>query len=94
LGDAAVVHGVSFGELLGLNVAAAWTLFWTLFFVRLILGFAVGVDDVRLSLRRPTPPAATSPEARALRRGNNVVTMLNLALLFLFVLLTPWMRAP
>jgi hypothetical protein len=77
-------------QMLGLNADAAWTLFWLLFFVRVVLGFAVGIDDVRLSFRKPVPPAATSAEARALRRGNLFVTLLNAVLLALYAVLTPW----
>ena len=79
---------VSLAETLGLNLGAAWTLFWTLFFVRLALGFAVGIDEVLLSLRK-SPRDAASAEARSLRRGNTIVTVLNAALVLLFVLLTP-----
>jgi hypothetical protein len=85
-----VAHDGSLAQVLGLNVEAAWTLFWLLFFVRIALGFAVGIDDIRVAFRKPKPPAADSAEARTLRRGNDVVTVLNGALVLLYALLTPW----
>jgi hypothetical protein len=77
-------------EALGLNVEAVWTLFWTLFFVRLGLGFAVGVEDVMLRLRRP--PAKDDKAARTIRVGDNVVDALHVVLIVVFLLV--WPRLP
>jgi hypothetical protein len=81
----------SIAQMLGLNVGAAWTLFWMLFFIRLVLGFAIGIDEIRMGFRKPLPPPAGSPEMRALRGGNLFVTALNGILVLLYLLLTPWL---
>jgi hypothetical protein len=80
----------SLAEMLGFNLDAAWTLFWTLFFLRLALGFAVGVEDVFLRLRRP--PRRDAKAARVIRLGDNVVAALHVALLVVFALV--WLRLP
>jgi hypothetical protein len=91
LGEAELAFDLSLGEWLGLNVEAGWNVFWLVFFTRLALGAAVGIDEVLLSFRRNSPRSAASNEARTLRRGNNVVTFLNAILVVLFVVLTPLM---
>lgn len=80
-------QAVSLAEMLGLDPAAMWSLAWTLFFVRLALGFAVGIDDVRHGFRSLDSDAAKrAAEARSLRRANAVVTALHLAMLAAFAL--------
>jgi len=82
-----VVHGVSLAEALGFDPTAMWSLAWTLFFVRIVLGFAVGIDDVMHGFRSLEPNAAKrAAEARALRRANVAVTALHVAMLVVFAL--------
>jgi hypothetical protein len=83
---AAVNDYVSLAEMLGYDPAAMWTLAWTLFFVRLALGFAVGIDDVVQSFQKNKDP-------RAIHRANNVVTALHIAMLAAFVLAAPFIPA-
>lgn len=89
------VDTVSLAELLGLNVGAAWTLFWTLFFVRLVLGFAVGFDSVVLSFRRPTADQTaverTKADAKKLRSADNAIFALHNIVLVLFFLVWPFL---
>lgn len=81
---------ISLAETLGFDPAAMWTLAWTLFFVRLALGFAVGIDDVLHGFRSlSTDPAAREREARSIRRANLIVTLLHVAMLAAFALAVP-----
>lgn len=78
---------VSLAEILGYDPAAMWTLAWTLFFVRLGLGFAVGIDDVLHGFRSMSAdPAARERDARSIRRANLIVTVLHVAMLAAFAL--------
>ncbi len=81
---------VSLAETAGLDPAAMWTLAWTLFFIRVGLGFAVGIDDVVNSFR--THPKK-SDAARAIRNGNAVVTALHVAMLAAFAFAAPYIPA-
>ncbi len=82
---------VSLAETVGLDPAAMWTLAWTLFFIRVGLGFAVGIDDVVNSFRSLDPDANKhKAQARSLRRGNNVVTALHVAMLAAFAFAVPY----
>jgi len=85
-----LADGGSIAQALGFDLDGLWRLLWVLFFVRVTLGFAIGIDDVRLSLRKH-PLGAKSPEIRSLRRGNTLVATLNAILLALYVLLAPWL---
>lgn len=81
------MHDISLAELLGFNLATVWTCFWVLFFVRLILGAFVGIDDIThgfkaLSRDRKTHEA----EARTIRHGNLVVTAIHVIMLATFAL--------
>jgi hypothetical protein len=81
------MHYVSLAELLGYDPATIWTLAWTLFFARLALGFAVGIDDVLHGFRSLEPDAAKrAAEARSIRRANAVVTILHVMMLAAFAL--------
>lgn len=91
IGGAAVTDYVSLAEILGYDPAAMWTLAWTLFFVRLALGFAVGIDDVMHGFKsRSTDTAKHAAEARAVRRANLIVTVLHIAMLAAFALAVPY----
>ena len=82
-----MLHGVSLAEMLGFDPAAMWSLAWTLFFVRVVLGFAVGIDDVMHGFRSLEPDAAKrAADARALHRANIAVTVLHVAMLAVFAL--------
>ncbi len=85
---------ISLAETLRFDPAAMWTLAWTLFFVRLALGFAVGIDDVMHGFRSlTTDHAAHEREARSIRRANLIVTMLHVAMLAAFALAVPYLPA-
>lgn len=88
------MHDVSLAELLGYDPAAMWSLAWALFFVRLALGFLVGIDDVRHGFRSMRQSAGVRErEARSIRRANLVVTVLHAAMLAAFALAlvrVPW----
>ncbi len=78
---------VSLAEALGFDPAAMWTLAWTLFVVRVVLGFAVGIDDVVNSFRSlDTDAKKHQAQARSIRRANNVITALHVAMLAAFAL--------
>ena len=82
---------ISIAELFGYDPSRLWTLFWILFFVRLALGFAVGIDDVRHSFRSlKNAPAKHAAEARTLRRANAVVTLLHILMLATIALAAPY----
>jgi hypothetical protein len=82
-----VTDYVSLAEILGYDPTAMWTLAWTLFFVRLALGFAVGIDEVMHSFRSAHRDAGTrSAQARPIRRANLIVTLLHIAMLATFAL--------
>jgi hypothetical protein len=82
-----VSDDVSLAQILGYDPAAMWTLAWTLFFVRLALGFVVGIDDVMHGFKSLSNDAAKhAAEARAVRRANLIVTALHVAMLFVFAL--------
>jgi hypothetical protein len=84
-----VTDYVSLAEILGYDPAAMWTLAWTLFFLRLALGFAVGIDDVVQSFRHSAnapDPQKIKDDARSIRRANMVVTALHVAMLAAFAL--------
>jgi hypothetical protein len=81
------MHSVSLAELLGYDPAAMWSLAWALFFVRLALGFLIGIDDVLHGFRSMSQSAGTRErEARAIRRANLIVTVLHVAMLATFAL--------
>jgi hypothetical protein len=81
------MHNVSLAELLGYDPAAMWSLAWALFFVRLALGFLVGIDDVLHGFRSTSQnPNAREREARVIRRANLIVTALHVAMLATFAL--------
>lgn len=62
-----------------------WRLAWLLFFVRLTLGFFVGIDDVLHGFKAMRPDrAAYEREARRLRHGNRAVTVIHVAMLAAF----------
>lgn len=78
---------LSLAELLGYDPAAMWSLAWALFFVRLALGFAVGIDDVLHGFRSLNGDrAAHEREARNIRRANLIVAVLHVAMLVTFAL--------
>lgn len=78
---------VSLAEILGYDPAAMWTLAWTLFFVRLALGFAVGIDDVMHGFRsNDRDTEKHDAQARSIRRANLIVTVLHIAMLAAFAL--------
>lgn len=86
---------VSLAELLGLDPAAMWRLAWVLFFVRLSLGFLVGIDDVLHGFKATRPDrAAHKREARSIRRANVFVTLLHVAMLGAFALAALHVPAP
>ena len=81
------MHGTSLAEALGYNNAEMWTLFWGLFFVRLILGAFVGIDDIRHGFRTLSIDRAKwEAEARSIRRGNIVVAAIHIVMLGVFAL--------
>jgi hypothetical protein len=81
------VQYISLAEVLGFDPAAMWSLAWTLFFARIVLGFAVGIDDVIHGFRSLEPDVAKrASDARALRRANVAVTVLHAAMLIVFAL--------
>jgi hypothetical protein len=85
---------LSLAEILGLDPAAMWTLAWTLFVARVILGFAVGIDDVLHGFRSmSTDHAAREREARTIRRANLIVTALHVAMLAAFALAVRYLPA-
>lgn len=91
---AAVSDYVSLAEMLGYDPAAMWTLAWTLFVVRLGLGFAVGIDDVLHGFRSMSADrAARERDARSIRRANLIVTALHVAMLAAFALAVPLIPA-
>jgi hypothetical protein len=82
-----VTDYVSLAEILGYDPAAMWTLAWTLFFVRVALGFAVGIDDVMHGFRSNDRDAGKrDAQARSIRRANLIVTILHIAMLAAFAL--------
>jgi len=81
---------VTLAETAGLDPAAMWTLAWTLFFIRVGLGFAVGIDDVVNSFRVHSKKNET---ARSIRNGNAVVTALHVAMLAAFAFAVPYIPA-
>ncbi len=86
---------VSLAELLGFDPAAMWRLAWVLFFVRLGLGFLVGIDDVLHGFKATRPDrAAHEREARSIRRANLLVTILHVAMLATFALAALRVPAP
>lgn len=86
---------VSLAELLGFDPAAMWRLAWVLFFVRLGLGFLVGIDDVLHAFKATHPDRATHErEARSIRRANLFVTVLHVAMLATFALAALRVPAP
>lgn len=86
---------VSLAELLGFDPAAMWRLAWVLFFVRLGLGFLVGIDDVLHGFKAMRPDrTAHEREARTIRRANLLVTLLHIAMLATFALAALQVPAP
>lgn len=84
---------LSLAEVLGFDPAAMWRLAWLLFFVRLGLGFLVGIDDVLHGFKTMRPDrVAHEREARTIRRANLLVTILHIAMLAAFALAA--LRAP
>jgi len=78
---------IGVAELLGLDPAGMWRLAWLLFFVRLVLGFFVGIDDVLHGFKAMRPDrAAHEREARTLRRANLAVIVIHVAMLLAFAL--------
>lgn len=76
---------ISVAEFLGLDPVGMWRLAWLLFFVRLTLGFFVGIDDVLHGFKAMRPDrAAYEREARRLRHGNRAVTVIHVAMLAAF----------
>jgi hypothetical protein len=85
---------LSVAEMMGYDPAALWSLAWILFFVRIVLGFAVGIDDVMHGFRRPGIDAAQrAREARAIRRANIVVSVLHVIMLAAFAFAVPLIAA-
>ena len=81
------MHDISLAEVLGFNLAEAWTWFWVLFFVRLILGAFVGIDDITHGFKALSRDReAHEAEARSIRRGNVMVTLIHVAMLIVFAL--------
>ena len=81
------MHDISLAEMLGFNLATVWTWFWVLFFLRLILGAFVGIDDITHGFKALSQDRAThEAEARSIRRGNVVVTIIHIAMLVAFAL--------
>lgn len=78
---------ISVAEFLGLDPVGMWRLAWLLFFVRLTLGFFLGIDDVLHGFKAlRSDRAAHEREARRLRLGNRAVTVLHVAMLAAFAL--------
>jgi hypothetical protein len=78
---------LTLAEAMGYDPAALWALAWTLFFVRIALGFAVGIDDVLHGFRSlKADAAARARQARSIRRANMIVTILHMAMLAAFAL--------
>lgn len=78
---------ISVAEFLGLDPVGMWRLAWLLFFVRLTLGFFLGIDDVLHGFKALRPDrAAHEREARRIRLGNRAVTVLHVAMLTAFAL--------
>jgi hypothetical protein len=78
---------MTLAEALGYDPAAMWSLAWTLFFIRLALGFAVGIDDVLHGFRSLSDnDASRAAKARSIRRANLIVTLLHVAMLAAFAL--------
>ncbi|MBP6013595.1 MAG: hypothetical protein KBA31_15315 [Alphaproteobacteria bacterium] len=81
------MHDVSLAEMLGFNSAQVWTWFWVLFFLRLILGAFIGIDDIAHGFKALSRDRAThEAEARSIRRGNAVVTAIHIVMLAVFAL--------
>jgi hypothetical protein len=81
------VRVIGVAELLGFDPAELWRLAWLLFFVRLTLGFFVGIDDVLHGFKAMRPDrSAHEREGRMLRRANRVVTVVHVAMLAAFAL--------
>lgn len=94
-GGRQALHFVSLAELMGFDAAAMWRLAWVLFFVRLGLGFLVGIDDVLHGFRSTRPDRAQHErEARTIRRANLLVTVLHMAILTVFALAALRVPAP
>jgi hypothetical protein len=88
------VHYISLAEHLGYDPATMWSLAWTLFFIRIVLGFAVGIDDVMHGFRHPGIDAAKrAREARSIRRANIVVSVLHVLMLAAFAFAAPLIAA-
>lgn len=86
---------VSIAELLGFDPAAMWQLAWVLFFVRLGLGFLVGIDDILHGFKSMRPDRnAHEREARSIRRANVLVTILHVTMLAVFALAALHVPAP
>jgi hypothetical protein len=82
-----VLQLIGVAELLGLDPAGMWQLAWLLFFVRLTLGFFVGIDDVLHGFKAMRPDrAAYEREGRMLRSANRAVTVIHVAMLVAFAL--------
>jgi hypothetical protein len=87
LKSGASVAVISVAEVLGLDPVGLWRLAWLLFFVRLTLGFFVGIDDVLHGFKAMrSDRAAHEREGRMLRRANLVVTVVHVAMLAAFAL--------
>jgi len=72
---------------IGQDPAAMWALAWTLFVLRVLLGFIVGIDELAHSFHTSMKDAATrEAQARPLRRANMLVTVLHVAMLAAFAL--------
>lgn len=88
-----MAHYVSIAELFGYDPSRLWILFWVLFFVRLALGFAVGIDDIAHGFRSLKNDAAKqAAEARSLRRANAIVTLLHILMLTTIAVAAPYVR--
>ena len=84
-------HYLSIAELFGYEPSRLWILFWVLFFVRIVLGFAVGIDDIAHGFRAlKNEPAKHAAEARSLWRANLIVTGLHVMMLVAIALAAPY----
>jgi hypothetical protein len=82
-----VAEYVSLAETLGYDPAAMWALAWTLFVLRVVLGFIVGIDEIAHSFHTSMRDATTrETQARSLRRANMLITLLHIAMLAAFAL--------